>query len=323
MSSSIFLKNPPADWCNVYFNSVTADEITSDGTGTFPVITSGTGTFDTVIADTGTFTTVTANEGIFLGVQGNTGSFNYIRPIAPQTYIEYNGNSRFTGDVTAPLPMYSFTSFVTQTPGTSTMYIADLTSGFAQPDASILLLEAPSSVTLAPGTNFIICKNASATGGPYSNEIVFNVASNGACGALSFDVWSSVDYKKNIVPVHIDSRKLKNIEPATYQYISDHEDKKRIGIMWEDIEKLHPHACCYDRKEIRKHELHISEKEEVCEKCNSYFKCDNCEDDEVIEIVKENKKVDLSGAIGVLFSVIKDLEDRISKLENNCIQYIK
>ncbi len=310
MSSSIYLKNPPSDWTDVYFNSVNTDTLN---------VTGGTGIFGTVQADL-----VIGNTGLFNQISGITGSFDYIQPIAPSNSIQYFGKGNFRGQLGAVLPMYTFDSFITQATGTSVMKITDQTSAFAANLASILNLDASSAVTLGGGTNFIRCTSLAAGGAPYTDNVVFNVASDGEAEALAFNVWSSVDYKKNILPVQIDSRKLKNIEPATYQYISDSDDKQRIGIMWEDLEKLHPHACNHVRREVCKEKIEKCESyDEVCDKCNSHFKCENHEEDEIIEIAKDNKTVDLAGAVGVLFSVVKDLERRVSELETNCLKYIK
>lgn len=274
MSSNILRKKPPSSWTDLYCNSL---EVVNE-------IAGGTGSFEHINADSANITIldaqqITATTGTIGHIEGNTSKYNNIDKRVVGTAININGAISSPGDDDADLPMFSFRSGKTQGTGTSVCYISDETTGFSFQTASILRLDAPNSVSLGNGTNFIRCTNLAAQGvtagtGTYDAEgTVFNVESDGTVQALAYEVLSSKEFKRNIDPINIDSRKLRVIEPAKYQY--NQGEKVRIGIMYEDIYKLAPEAC-------------------------------NC----------ENKHIDLAGVCGVLFGLVKDLEKRLSELEN-------
>lgn len=125
----------------------------------------------------------------------------------------------------------------------------------------------------------IMCRNAAASGAPYTNDIVFTVAANGDVFATSYNVWSSREYKKNIEEIQFSSQQIKNISPCLYKYKSEKDNAaNRIGLMWEDVIKICPLICLESEK---------------------------------------GKTIDHMGLCAYLFSIIKELELRITNLEKH------
>lgn len=179
-------------------------------------------------------------------------------------------------------PAFRFESVgTTGTTGSSILLLQD-DSAFNHPNSAVLRLNAPNSLTTGTGTNFIQCTNAAISGttagtGTFPNQTVFNVTSDGRLTGYSFTQISEEDRKKNIEALDLDSRKLRGMKPSLYHYKHEPDSyRKRSGLMYEDLHSVCPNACVEDHN---------------------------------------GKHIDLNGQIGVLCSLLKNLESRVSGLE--------
>lgn len=155
---------------------------------------------------------------------------------------------------------------------------------FNQPNAGLLVLDAPNSVTFGGGTNFILCHNgvAGASVAPYANGVVFIVDSHGDVTASVYNTWaSSIGMKKDITPLVLDSHVIQTVNPATFRYLADDSltTPKRAGIMYEEMLPICPEACTISHN-------------------------------------NGNKQVELTGVVSSLYAIVKHLEARVTALEN-------
>lgn len=268
MSVSELLNPIAPNWSNIYVNSLTAGTVTA---------------------------------GIINGPSGDTGTFDnlilknlYVNDVYPNTSGGATG-IRFHENALGPDPIFSFEAIGTgNVLNSSIMKVEDQSSGFNHPNAAVLFLNAPNSVSYGGTTCFIRCNNAGASGGTaggapggvtggvsgganLTSGLVFVVSGAGVVTSNGYYQYSSEEYKKNVEHLVLDSKQLKKIKPSFYHYgPADDSEKKRLGMMYEELEELCPEIC----------------------------HCDEL-----------GKKIDLNAEIGLIFALLKDLEQRISNLE--------
>lgn len=208
---------------------------------------------------------------------------NTLNPIANPLNI--NGAINAVNNAPIINPNFGFTAANTNgATGACIFLIQDNATAFNDATTSVLRINAPNSISLGGGVNFITCLNGAATGatagtGFFANDVVFNVASDGRTTAFSFTQISSKDYKTELKTLTINSENLRDIKPKTYRYKHEPDHyPKRAGLLYEDMLKMCPEACVED---------HLG------------------------------KHIDLHAENAVLFAIIKDLEARIAKLERN------
>lgn len=292
MSVSQLLKDPPDSWTNLYVNSINA----AGATATFGDINchnlSATGTISGPVANINSIhcgslgaTGTSALNTVTCNTLSATGSISCILT-GSDTAISCSklGISGGTGGST--LPSLYASSSVTNTgiaPALTAcdFLLQDLTTGFSNNTGCLLCLDAPNSVSLSNGTSFLVCHNLAATGpapgtGSYTNGIVAKIQSDGTMNAPAFTIWSSEEYKKNIDKLNIDSKLLRNISPCTYHYNIQSNDDPKRA------------GILYE--DLLK----------ICPEA-----CDINE-----------KGVNIGSMCGVLFSINKHLEERLSLLED-------
>jgi hypothetical protein len=158
--------------------------------------------------------------------------------------------------------------------------IIDTTTTNNHPLSAVLAIQQTAAMFTNPltSTYAFLCTNAAETLPPYVNGITFWISADGTANSPNFNVFSSAEYKKNIIPKIIDSKQLKNISVNSYHLKSEPDSsEKHLGVLWEEINKICP---------------------EVCVNGNS-------------------KMINIGGLASLSISLLKHAEERISKLEES------
>lgn len=155
--------------------------------------------------------------------------------------------------------------------------VEDYNATFGGANQCVLSVRATQTPSLAAARNMIIASNNSAVGAPYANFQVFRVNGDGTTRALAFTIWSSTTYKKDVTDLLVNSHLIQGINPATYRYVSQSSSvPKRAGVMYEDILPICPEVC---------------------------------------DASEDSLSLDSNGLVGLLFSIVKHLEARVTALE--------